>query len=216
MKRSKLWNKGNSAQLHQRITKVFATIIRSHQSTLQLVETLLDVYRNDTEGLKLQLAPVDLVTIAEEAIATLTDLATSRQIYISLNFGESDFRRALWVKGDALQLGRVFTNLLTNGINHSLRGGKVEVILESQPDYHVVKVLDNGLGISAEQLPHLFERFYQGHSDRSAKGSGLGLYLTRQIITAHEGTIWAENQMPSGALFGFRLPALPLPPVLSA
>jgi two-component system NarL family sensor kinase len=75
----------------------------------------------------------------------------------------------------------------------------------------VVKVLDNGLGISAEQLPHLFELFYQGHSDRGAKGSGLGLYLTRQIITAHDGTIWAENRMPSGALFGFRLPALPLP-----
>lgn len=196
--------------------KVFATMIRSHQSTLQLVETLLDVYRNDTEGLKLQLAPVDLVTIATDAIATLTDLATSRQIHISLNFGRSDFRRTLWVNGDALQLERVFTNLLTNGINHSLRGGKVEVVLESQSDYHVVKVLDNGLGISAEQLPHLFERFYQGHSDRGAKGSGLGLYLTRQIITAHNGTIWAENCMPSGALFGFRLPALPLPPLSSA
>ena len=196
--------------------KVFATMIRSHQSTLQLVETLLDVYRNDTEGLKLQLAPVDLVTIATDAIATLTDLASSRQIHISLNFGRSDFRKTLWVNGDALQLGRVFTNLLTNGINHSLRGGKVEVVLESQSDYHVVKVLDNGLGISAEQLPHLFERFYQGHSDRGAKGSGLGLYLTRQIITAHDGTIWAENCMPSGALFGFRLPALPLPPLSSA
>ena len=108
-----------------------------------------------------------------------------------------------------MQLQRVFFNLLTNGINHSLRGGRVEVVLESQSDYHVVKVLDNGLGITAEQMPHLFERFYQGHSDRGAKGSGLGLYLTRQIITAHGGTIWAENRSPTGALFGFRLATLP-------
>ena len=130
------------------------------------------LYRNDTEGLKLQLAPVDLVTIAEEAIATLTDLASLRQVYISLGYRESDFRRSAWVKGDALQLGRVFVNLLTNGINHSLRGGRVEVVFESQSDYHVVKVLDNGLGITTEQQLHLFERFYQGHSDRQAKGSG--------------------------------------------
>ncbi len=189
--------------------KVLVTMIRSHQSTLQLVETLLDVYRNDTEGLKLELAPVDLVAIAEETIATLTDLASSRQVYINLDYENSDFRRALWVKGDALQLARVFVNLLTNGINHSLRGGRVEVVFESQSGYHVVKVLDNGLGITAAQLPHLFERFYQGHSDRSSKGTGLGLYLTRQIITAHGGTIWAENCVPRGALFGFRLPVLP-------
>jgi two-component system NarL family sensor kinase len=196
--------------------KVLATMIRSHQSTLQLVETLLDVYRNDTEGLKLQLAPVDLVAIANDAIALLTDLASSRQVYISLSFGKSDFRRALWVNGDALQLQRVFTNLLTNGINHSLRGGRVEVVFESNCEYHVAKVLDNGLGITAEQLPHLFERFYQGHSERSAKGSGLGLYLTRQIIAAHGGTIWAENRSPQGALFGFRLPAKTSQPFSSA
>lgn len=195
--------------------KVLATMARSHQITLQLVETLLDVYRNDTEGLKLQLAPVDLVAVAEEAITTLTDLASSRQIHINLNYGESNFRRALWVKGDALQLGRVFVNLLTNGINHSLRGGRVEVVLASQSDHHIVKVLDNGLGITAAEQPHIFERFYQGHSDRQAKGSGLGLYLTRQIIAAHGGTIWAENRSPHGALFGFRLPAYPFQPLLS-
>jgi two-component system NarL family sensor kinase len=63
------------------------------------------------------------------------------------------------------------------------------------------------LGITKEELPHLFERFYQGASNRQATGSGLGLYLSRQIIEAHGGTIWAENQMPQGAVFGFRLPA---------
>jgi anti-sigma regulatory factor (Ser/Thr protein kinase) len=151
--------------------------------------------------------------VAEETIATLTDLASTRQVYISLGYGESDFRRSMWVNGDALQLQRVFANLLTNSINHSLRGCKIEVVLESQSDYQIVKVLDTGLGITAEELPHLFERFYQGHSDRQAKGSGLGLYLTRQIIEAHRGTIWAENRSPRGALFGFRLPACSFPPL---
>lgn len=186
---------------------VLRMMTRSHQSTLQLVETLLDIYRNDTEGLKLNLAPLNLVTLAEEVIATLIDLAATRRVYLSLGYGESEFRRSIWVKGDGLQLQRVFSNLLINGINHSPRGGKVEVVLESESAYHLVKVLDNGPGITENELPHLFERFYQGHSDRQAKGSGLGLYLTRQIIEAHTGTIWAENRTPRGALFGFRLPA---------
>ncbi len=189
--------------------KVLAMMRRSHQSTLQLVETLLDIYRNDTEGLKLHLAPVNLVTLAEEVIATLIDLAATRRVYISLGYGKSDFRHSLWMNGDALQLQRVFSNLLINGINHSPRGGRVEVVLESDSTYHFVKVLDNGPGITEDELPYLFERFYQGQSDRQAKGSGLGLYLTRQIIEAHGGTIWAENRKPQGALFGFRLPAVP-------
>lgn len=206
----KAWEQDKFGTVTSTQYKILATMIRSHQATLQLVETLLDVYRNDVEGLKLHLAPIDLVAIAAETIATLTDLAASRQVYMKLGYGASDFRRAFWVEGDALQLQRVFTNLLTNGINHSLRGGTVEVIFEPQTDYHVVKVLDNGFGVTPEQLPHLFERFYQGHGDRQARGSGLGLYLSRQIIAAHGGTIWAENQAATrGAMFGFKLPALP-------
>jgi two-component system, NarL family, sensor kinase len=185
---------------------VLAMMTRSHQSTLQLVETILDIYRNDTEGLQLHLTQINLVAVAEEAIATLVDLAATRRVYLCLGYGESDFRRSAWVNGDGLQLQRVFSNLLINGINHSPRGGKVEIILESDSAYHLVKVIDNGPGINIIQIPHLFERFYQGHSDRQAKGSGLGLYLTRQIIEAHGGTIWAENRTPHGALFGFRLP----------
>ncbi|AFZ58709.1 HAMP domain-containing histidine kinase [Anabaena cylindrica FACHB-243] len=186
--------------------KVLATMTRSHQTSLQLLETLLDIYRNDTEGLKLVLAPVDLAILAEDTAATLSELASSRRVYLSLNYGDSDWRQSLWVKGDALQLQRVFTNLLINAINHSRRGERVEVVLESQASYQVVKILDTGAGIQPEQFPYLFERFYQGHSNRQAKGSGLGLYLSRQIIEAHNGIIWAENRVPIGAMFAFKLP----------
>jgi two-component system NarL family sensor kinase len=188
---------------------VLAAMIRSHLTTLQMVETLLDVYRNDNEGLDLHLAPVDLVQIAEEVTKTLTELAASRRVHISFNYGESDFRKFLWVKGDTLQLQRVFANLLTNAINHTPRGGKIEVVLEPGSSDHTIKIVDNGAGVRAEELPHLFERFYQGQSDRQAKGSGLGLYLSRQIVEAHGGSIWAENRYPAGAIFAFRLPAIP-------
>jgi len=205
----KAFQQGNFGAVRPRQESVLEIITRSHQTTLKMVETLLDIYRNDNEGLQLHLAPVDLVQIAEDVSATVTDLAASRRVHISLNYGASDFRQFLWVKGDTLQLQRVIANLLTNAINHSPRGERVEVILEPGSTHQTVKVTDNGAGIKPDELPHLFERFYQGQSDRQARGSGLGLYLSRQIVEAHGGTIWAENRYPTGASFAFRLPTLP-------
>ena len=194
--------------------QVLATMKRSSLNSLQLVETLLDVYRNDTEGLQLQLKPIDLTALAEEAASTLNELAASRRVHLSIYQDDSDFRKALWVQGDPLQLHRVFANLLINAINHTRRGGRVEVVLDSQASSQVVKIFDTGAGIKPDEFPHLFERFYQGESDRQAKGSGLGLYLSRQIIEAHGGIIWAENQTNNGtgAVFGFKLPVYPYQP----
>jgi two-component system, NarL family, sensor kinase len=187
---------------------VLETLIRSQQTSLRLIETLLDIYRNDSEGLRLQRMPINLVEVAELATANLLDLAASRRVHLSLNYGESNFRQFLWVSGDALQLQRVFSNLLTNAINHSPRGAKIEIVLGSQSGKQIVKILDTGAGIQPNEMPHLFERFYQGEGDRQASGSGLGLYLARQIVEAHAGSIWAENRSPQGAVFGFRLPAI--------
>jgi two-component system, NarL family, sensor kinase len=190
--------------------KVLATIERSHKTSLQLLETLLDIYRNDIEGLKLNLATANLSILAEEVTSSLIELASARQIQMNVNYGKSDFRKSLWVKGDAIKLQRVFTNLIINAIDHSRRNGKVEISLESLSSYQIVKVIDRGAGITREELPYLFDRFYQGHGDRSSKGSGLGLYLSRQIIEAHGGTIWAENQISGGAIFAFKLPVYPV------
>jgi two-component system NarL family sensor kinase len=114
------FREGKFGSLEPAQRRVLEIMSRSHRNTLQLVETLLDVYRNDTEGLKLQRQSVDLVTVAEEAISTLTELASTRQVYIRLGYENSDFRQACWVNGDTLQLQRVFVNLIANGINHSL------------------------------------------------------------------------------------------------
>ncbi len=191
--------------------QVIQTMTRSHRTSLQLLNTLLDVYRNDAEGLQLDLTLVDLTTLAEDTVSTLLDLAASRRVHLSFHYGDADIRPCLWVQGDRLQLQRVFSNLLINAINHSRRGDRIEIQLESTPVHQVVKILDTGSGIPVDELSHLFERFYQGQSDRQIKGSGLGLYLSRQIIAAHGGTIWAENRSTSGALFGFKLPIATAP-----
>jgi two-component system, NarL family, sensor kinase len=186
--------------------QVLSTMQRSHETSLRLLDTLLDIYRNDTQGLQLQLAPIDLTPLVEETANQVAAIARQRQVKIIIRHGDSEFRRSLWVKADPLQLQRVLMNLLVNAINHSRRGDRVDVVLESQRSQQCVKVLDQGAGLHPDELNHLFQRFYQGSSDRQAKGSGLGLYLARQIINAHQGKIWAENRSPRGAIFGFQLP----------
>jgi two-component system, NarL family, sensor kinase len=195
--------------------KVLTMMSNSHSSSLELVQTLLDIYRNDTEGIQLKSEAVDLSVIASLVIANLTNLASGRQVYLVLTHGKSDFRSRFIVNGDQLQLRRVFNNLILNGINHSPRNGKVEVQLVRDGEFHIIKVVDGGRGITTTELPYLFERFYQGGNNlstdsfsRASTGSGLGLYLARQIINAHGGTIWAENRSPQGAVFGFRLPVI--------
>jgi two-component system, NarL family, sensor kinase len=183
--------------------KVLEMMERSHRSTLQLVETVLEVYRTDAEGLGLKLSRVDLRSLIADTIAALTYLAQARQIYLKLTPHGQNF----WVIGDEMQLRRVFENLLVNAINHAPRSTQVEVILATTGQAQQVQVLDCGPGIADHELPSLFERFYQSYSNRQAKGSGLGLYLSRQIIEAHSGKIWAENHQPQGAMFCCRLPA---------
>ena len=82
----------------------------------------------------------------------------------------------------------------------------MDIILASQASYQIIKIVDRGSGIKPEEFPHLFQRFYQPQGSRQAKGTGLGLYLSRQIVEAHGGIIWAENQLPAGAIFAFKLP----------
>lgn len=204
----KAFTYGQFGSIHPQQKSVLDITIRSHQNSLKLVETLLDIYRNDLHGLELDCRPIDLASLAAIATTELLALATSRRVRLSLNYGKSNFRQLLWVNGDAFQLQRVFANLIANAIEHSPRGGSVEVILSNRSQYRVVEITDTGAGIDADEMPHLFERFYQGQSNRHASGSGLGLYLARQIVEAHGGKIWADNHPSQGAIFGFRLEAI--------
>lgn len=97
--------------------QVLATIVRSHENSLLFVETLLDVYRNEIDGLKLNLAPVNLTLLVQEVNNSLTELAASRRVYLKCNCANTDVKPKLWVLGDTLEVKKVLTNLLINAIN---------------------------------------------------------------------------------------------------
>ena len=110
------------------------------------------------------------------------------------------------VEGTRERLARAVNNLLDNAGKHSPPGGLVEVVA----DTHGVRVRDHGTGVDAEDLPHLFDRFYRGASSRGRPGSGLGLAIVRQVAEQHGGSVHAANAPDGGAEFVLELPAVSL------
>jgi two-component system sensor histidine kinase BaeS len=110
--------------------------------------------------------------------------------------------------GDSQRLTQVLLNLLANALEHTPTGGQVEVSTHRVEREVHVSVRDTGQGIPAEDLPHIFERFYRADKARSPEtgGSGLGLSIARSLVEAHGGRIWAESVGGEGSTFTFALP----------
>jgi signal transduction histidine kinase len=115
---------------------------------------------------------------------------------------------ALTIRGDYDRLEQVLNNLLDNAFRHTPSGGTVSVRARGvQQNLVQVTVSDTGKGIPPEDLPHLFERFYRAANGRNTKGYGLGLAITREIVRAHGGDIWATSEPARGTSFSFTIPA---------
>ncbi|NOS35439.1 MAG: two-component sensor histidine kinase, partial [Deltaproteobacteria bacterium] len=116
--------------------------------------------------------------------------------------------KAAAVLGDPISIGQVIFNLIDNAIKYTHEGGKVEVSLKSEGDSAVVMVSDTGVGIGAEDIPHLFDRFYRVDKARTreAGGAGLGLSICKNIVEAHGGRIEVRSEPGEGSTFSVYLP----------
>jgi two-component system NarL family sensor kinase len=182
--------------------EVLEALSRSKHRQLELVNSLLSIYRHDHLGVRLQMGLVDMDELIADILTEMQYLANERKIKL-----EYDCRRTPPpIKGEALQLKRVVANLLHNALNYTPAGGFIQVSLCEQTQYLLVEVVDNGPGLAEGDLENIFHRFYRAEGTRDIVGTGLGLYLSRQLIQAHRGRIWAENLQESGCKFSFILP----------
>jgi two-component system NarL family sensor kinase len=173
----------------------------SQQRCLRLIDDLLQVFRAEQEGLRLQRRPCNLLTIAHDALQTVKPIADHRQISVVLR---QEPRLPATLTADAVLLQRLIENLLLNAVHHSWRGQRVWLQLSSQPGGWQVDVRDGGCGFPPEDLPRLFQRF--GQTGTESRGIGLGLYLCRLISEAHGGSIHASNCPGGGARVVVQLP----------
>jgi signal transduction histidine kinase/ActR/RegA family two-component response regulator len=182
-------------------------IERNAESQNQLIQDLLDVSRIITGKLRLDVRPVELVSIIEAALDSVQQAIEAKTIDLDVEFGtESGV-----VRGDPDRLQQVVWNLLSNAIKFTSKGGSIGVRLERQGSDVQIKVSDTGQGISPEFLPHVFERFRQedGSTTRAHGGLGLGLAVVRHLVEQHGGTVSAESAGDQlGSTFMVNLPII--------
>ncbi len=176
----------------------------SSRRLIHLISTILDLSKMEAGMMEYRIVPVDLQRIGEVSINKVRLLADSKHVQLVLeNIGERS-----WVKADASRLEQVLDNLLSNALKFSPAGGVVKVQLKPDPQAGVLEVVvsDTGPGINPDDLPHIFERFYQGRTKgKHTAGSGLGLALAKQVVEAHGGRIWIESEKGKGATVRFIL-----------
>ncbi len=167
----------------------------------ELIENLLDASRLEAGALPLNTSDLSLPRLAER-IAERFQTQTDKHKFV-VDFPH-DYPVIL---ADEQRIGQVLLNLLSNAVKYSPKGGQIRISGQVRPEHVVVCVSDQGPGIAAADIPHIFDRFYRaGDTARSTKGAGLGLYLTRAILEAHGGSIWVDPKYKDGACICFSLP----------
>jgi two-component system sensor histidine kinase GlrK len=178
----------------------------SSQRLIHMISTLLDLSKIEAGMMEYRIALTDLKRLAESSVNKIRLLAERKHVQIVVEAPS----RPLWVPADGARIEQVLDNLLSNALKFSPNGAPVNLLLESDPQARVVhvSVADRGPGISPEDLPHIFERFYQGRVQEktSVAGSGLGLALAKKVVEAHGGRIWAQSETGKGTTIHFLLP----------
>jgi len=170
----------------------------------RLIEDLLNISRIDAGKFALLYELSDIVSIVKEEVDRLKTRAESRGLYIKIEV-LSDIHKKIMV--DRLKLGQVITNFIDNAIYYTKEGG-ITIVINSDKNGITVLVKDTGTGIPEDQQSHLFEKFFRGSNAQRLRpdGSGLGLFLAKNIIEAHHGDVIFENKPGYGAIFGFTIP----------
>ncbi len=193
---------GTLGELNDRQKQMIEMLIQSNREMLGLVNVLLEVYKYESGRQTLIFDQVNLVELVGNIAQELAALAHNREQTLQTDF-EADLPA---VRGDKQELRRVFVNLIGNAINYTPKGGHIKVALGMENHRVRACVSDNGRGIPANDIPQLFQRFSQGTSKQRSSGSGLGLYLSRQIVEAHRGQIWVDSVEGEGSRFYVELP----------
>lgn len=190
-------------ELNEKQSDLILQILTSNKKILALLQSILEFYREDQNLQSRSIESVDLGLLVLDCVSDMQMQAESRKIKLSLHSDPQCCSLSI----DGLAIRRVLQNLLDNAIKFTADGGEVKVRVSSDACNFKIVVEDLGSGIEPEALSKLFQPFTQGASGRRyTLGSGLGLYLCRQIVEAHQGEISCESELGVGSKFTVLLP----------
>jgi signal transduction histidine kinase len=180
------------------------TIIRNASRLKEIIENLSSMDNYESGAARVRQNEVSIGRVIEDVVISFGDMAKQKQINLKADTGGTD----LLIEGDGNKIATAIGNLVKNAITFTNDGGNVLVKCEAEPGYAKVSVQDDGMGIPASDLPHIFERFFQveSHLTRRHGGMGLGLSVAKSMIEMHGGRIWVESVEGKGSNFIFILP----------
>jgi PAS domain S-box-containing protein len=191
--------------------EVMKVLVESSDRVIDLVDTLIDVSRIEQGEADriLNVRRLDLREVTEGSVETLRWMAARRKVQVELDFPAGDCR----VEGDGSLLHQVVKKLVDNAVKYSPPGARVLVRARPDDQEMQLEVQDSGIGIAAEHLPRIFEKFYMvdGSIARRVGGTGVGLYLVREIVRLHHGSVEVKSLPGEGSVFSVRLPRHFLP-----
>ncbi|MEA5479745.1 hybrid sensor histidine kinase/response regulator [Pseudanabaena galeata UHCC 0370] len=194
---------GVLGEISPEIREALTIMGRSNHNLLEMVNKLLDVYRYESGSKTINLQPLDLKELLNQVVQELKPIAISKNLELTAELDD-----IATVKGDRLELLRVFNNLIGNALKFT-ESGSVHVSLKLEESEAIMAIADTGAGISLDEQPFLFQRFRQGNHQK--QGSGLGLYLSHYIINAHNGKILVKSpnlDSQKGSTFFVHLPTI--------
>lgn len=198
----KFFTDGSLGELTEKQNLLLTTMMQSNKDMLGLVNALLEVYKYESGEIPLaksEFSPNDLI---RQCCGEVEFLAKSKNIELINDFETSEDEK---IFADRNEIRRVIMNLLGNAVNYTDENGKILVKSSKNGNDYMFSVKDNGVGISHADINKMFKRFSQGTQTRRSASTGLGLYLSKQIIEAHGGKIWLESVQNKGSEFFFLL-----------
>ncbi|MET0786985.1 MAG: ATP-binding protein [Paenisporosarcina sp.] len=185
--------------------EIMKIIYEESQRMGRLVTDLLDLARMESGRMRLYKENVAVKSVIKRITQKFAQTAKESNIHLTF---ESTLSDELMVEIDEDRIEQVLTNLIDNGIRHTPNEGKVSVLVEQEKAFVKITVQDTGSGIPKEDLPYVFERFYKADKSRTRGkgGTGLGLAIAKNMVEAHDGTIWVTSEEKVGTTFVFNLP----------
>ena len=183
-------------------SKALERLLEGNLRQINLIKSLQEAYTLEVHGVKLNSEVLQLSTVVNSVLSDLEPLITENSVIVKNLLNDN----LPLVNADAIQLGRVFSNLITNPFKHNPHEITLKIDAFTQNKKILCRVQDNGVGISKKQCERIFELYTRGEKARFMPGLGLGLYVCKQIIMAHGGKIGVQSQLGIGSTFWFTLP----------
>ena len=194
--------KGSYGTLSEKQMVAARNMLNSNNHLLNLVKTLVDVYKYEHQQLEMQKRQVNMLAVINDCIAELSSLIEFNKKIIECKVSDD----LPLIYADEPQIKRVLINLISNAIDNTDENGIIIINNTSKNGKLIFEITDNGNGIPENEIGKIFDRYYTNAKKFRKVGTGLGLYLSKQIITAHNGEIWVKSAPEIGSKFYFSLP----------